>query len=89
LRDGENILTNHLKKVFWPHIFAASLFQVLDILEYVPPTAGLKQGAVAILNQNPFFEIVCSYAKGYIKKGLSAMIFMALQKNGRFHNFFG
>ena len=52
-----NATTSHLKKVFWPNIFVGSLFQVLDILQYA---CGLEKESVAILNQNPFFDMACN-----------------------------
>ena len=50
--------TSHLKTVLWPDFFVGAFFQVLEILQYV---CGLKGGAVATSDQNPFFEIACNY----------------------------
>ena len=44
----------HLKNVFWPNIFVGASLQILDIQQYA---SGLKLGPVAILNQNPIFEM--------------------------------
>ena len=45
---------SHLKKVFWPKLFVGASLQILEILMY---SCGLKLDPVAILNQNPFFEM--------------------------------
>jgi len=47
-------IRTHLKNVFWPNIFVGASFQILDIQQYA---SGLKLGPVAILNQNPIFEM--------------------------------
>jgi hypothetical protein len=51
-------VTSHLKKTFWPNIFVEGEIQILGILEY---TFGLNFASAAILNQNPFFEMACSF----------------------------
>jgi len=54
----EGNFRTHLKNVFWPHIFVGASFQILDILQYA---CGLKLGSVAILNQNPIFEMASNH----------------------------
>jgi len=44
----------HLKNVFWLNIFVGASLKILDIQQYA---CGFKLGPVAILNQNPIFEI--------------------------------
>jgi hypothetical protein len=52
--DPAKVLRTHLKNVFCPNIFVGASLQILDIQQYA---SGLKLGPVAILNQNPIFEI--------------------------------
>ena len=57
----EQLIRTHLKNVFWPHIFVGASFQILNNQEVA---CGLTLGPVAILNQNPIFEMGSRYLKG-------------------------
>jgi len=57
LPKAPHSIRSYLKKVFWPPAFfggIGDLIQILEILEY---SSGLKHGSAAILYQNPFFEM--------------------------------
>jgi hypothetical protein len=55
-------IRNHLKNVFWPAAFFGGIGAAFQILNPLRRTCGLKIGLVAILNQNPIFEMA-SYKK--------------------------
>jgi len=61
----------HLKNVFWPNIFVAAAFQILDNHQVA---CGLKRGSAAILNQNPILEMgsMVVSQKNYLKNNLFA-----------------
>jgi len=51
---GVHEIRSDLKNVFWPNIFVGASFQILDNQQVA---CGFKLGPVAILNQNPIFEM--------------------------------